>query len=323
MGITKILIIKLGYSETLDTEIGRVPSLGDVLRTTPLLSALRERFPEARVTWLVSEEAAPLLHGNPLLDRILVWDSFVGFQLMREKFDVLVNLEKIPGICALADMIDAWTKYGFRFDTSAGTYQAYERGQGFLSYIQGKQNGQAAQRSWQQLLLEMLGLEWKGQEYVLGYRPRGEVAADVGLNWQVGSKWPNKAMDRSRWEELARRLEDAGLTVSWQRGLKDLWEYMDWIHSCRLVVSSDSLGVHIALAMGKKILVLAGPTDPSEICLYGRGRVIQPPPLCPRMPCYHPGCDSGLHCMERLDLEAVARTAQELLQTPSTEASHG
>ncbi|MBM2834203.1 MAG: hypothetical protein HW406_1364, partial [Candidatus Brocadiaceae bacterium] len=28
--IVKILIIKLGFSETLDTEIGRVPSLGDV-----------------------------------------------------------------------------------------------------------------------------------------------------------------------------------------------------------------------------------------------------------------------------------------------------
>jgi len=39
---TKILIIKLGYSETLDPEIGRVPSLGDVLRTTPILHALRE-----------------------------------------------------------------------------------------------------------------------------------------------------------------------------------------------------------------------------------------------------------------------------------------
>ena len=33
----KVLIIKLGYSETLDPEIGRVPSLGDVMRTTVIL----------------------------------------------------------------------------------------------------------------------------------------------------------------------------------------------------------------------------------------------------------------------------------------------
>ena len=38
---TKILIIKLGYSETLDQDIGRVPSFGDVLRTTPILWALK------------------------------------------------------------------------------------------------------------------------------------------------------------------------------------------------------------------------------------------------------------------------------------------
>ena len=42
----KILIIKLGYSETLDQEIGRIPSLGDILRTTPILWALKEKYPE-------------------------------------------------------------------------------------------------------------------------------------------------------------------------------------------------------------------------------------------------------------------------------------
>lgn len=97
---TKILVIKLGYSETLDPEIGKVPSLGDVLRTTPILSALKERYQDSQITWLVSEHAEPLLYRNPHIDRLLVWDNFVPFQLMKEKFDVLINLEKIPGVCA-------------------------------------------------------------------------------------------------------------------------------------------------------------------------------------------------------------------------------
>ena len=39
----KILIIKLGFSETLDEEISRFSSLGDVLRTTPILPTLKEQ----------------------------------------------------------------------------------------------------------------------------------------------------------------------------------------------------------------------------------------------------------------------------------------
>jgi len=43
------------------------------------------------------------------------------------------------------------------------------------------------------MLLEVVGAEWEGQEYVLGYKPKTVETCDVGLNWAVGSKWPNKA----------------------------------------------------------------------------------------------------------------------------------
>ncbi|MDD5436991.1 MAG: glycosyltransferase family 9 protein, partial [Candidatus Omnitrophica bacterium] len=76
---TKILIMKLGYSETLDSEIARIPSLGDVLRTTPILWALKEKYKDSHISWLVDRQAEPLLRGNPLIDRILVWDEFVPF----------------------------------------------------------------------------------------------------------------------------------------------------------------------------------------------------------------------------------------------------
>jgi len=152
----KILIIKLGYSETLDPEIGKVPSLGDVLRTTPILWAVKEKYPDSHITWLVTENAEALLKENHLIDRILVWDEFVPFQLMREKFDIVVNLEKIAGVCALADMIDAWTKYGFRFETLTGEYHGYEQGLNFISYIENKRST-ALKGYWQQVLIEMMG----------------------------------------------------------------------------------------------------------------------------------------------------------------------
>ena len=68
--MAKILIVKLGYSETLDAEISRKSSLGDVLRTTVLLHA----FKNDDVSWLVDEHAFPLLEGNPYIRQILVFD---------------------------------------------------------------------------------------------------------------------------------------------------------------------------------------------------------------------------------------------------------
>ncbi len=316
---TKILVIKLGYSETLDPEIGRVPSLGDVLRTTPVLWAFKEKYPDSHITWLVSQEAEPLLSGNKFIDRLLTWDEFIPFQLMREKFDVLVNLEKIPGVCAISDMIDAWVKYGFRFESIAGTYHAYEKGLSFIDYISAKQNGKKPKDCWQQALIEMLGVEWKGQGYILGYQPKSVETYDIGFNFNVGTKWQTKAMPVEKWKELERGLLEAGYTISWQQGLKNLNDYMDWIHSCRLLVSQDSLGLHIGLAFKKKVIGLFGPTDSQEIYLHGFGQSIYPDQKCHLLPCYNPKCVTGLNCMEHMVIEEVIEAVRNNIAPRKTE----
>ena len=49
--------------------------LGDVVLTTPLVTALRRRFPEAELAMLVTPAAAPLLAGRTALDRVEVDDK--------------------------------------------------------------------------------------------------------------------------------------------------------------------------------------------------------------------------------------------------------
>jgi heptosyltransferase-1 len=49
-------------------------SLGDVVTALPALSALRRSFPQARVSWLIRPEFAPLLEGHPHLDEIILFD---------------------------------------------------------------------------------------------------------------------------------------------------------------------------------------------------------------------------------------------------------
>jgi heptosyltransferase-2 len=49
--------------------------LGDVILTTPLLAALRGRFPTAEIAMLVTPAAAPLVAAHPALDRVLIDDK--------------------------------------------------------------------------------------------------------------------------------------------------------------------------------------------------------------------------------------------------------
>ncbi len=53
--------------------IVRLSALGDVLHALPVLSALRARFPKARIDWAVEDRAADLLAGRGDLDGTLIF----------------------------------------------------------------------------------------------------------------------------------------------------------------------------------------------------------------------------------------------------------
>src|SRR5690348_10014575 len=76
--------------------------LGDVVLTTPLLTALRCRVPARRLAVLVRPDAVPLLDGHPDVDDVLVDDKrgrdrgVAGLlrtarRLRAERFDVVVS----------------------------------------------------------------------------------------------------------------------------------------------------------------------------------------------------------------------------------------
>ena len=52
--------------------IVKTSAIGDVTHTLPALNGLHQRYPAARITWLVEEAAAGLLVGHPAIDRLLV-----------------------------------------------------------------------------------------------------------------------------------------------------------------------------------------------------------------------------------------------------------
>jgi len=305
----KVLIIKLGYSETLDKEISRATSLGDVLRTTFILNY----FKHDDISWLVDEKAAPLLENNPYINRILLHNLETVLQLQHERFDTVINLEKVPGICALADSINAWRRFGFRFDEYRGTAQSYDGAENVLALSLSDDEKRESKKYWQEALAEMIGEDWKGEGYVLGYKPKTKTAHDIGFNWQAGQKWKNKAWPKENWEKLESLLGNR-YSISWQQGLNDLYEYMDWINTCRLIITNDSLGMHLAVALKKKVIALFGPSSSKEVCLYDRGKILLPKTGYNCIPCLQRECFQKEHCMRFIKPKDVAKEAERILK---------
>ena len=85
----------------------RLRLIGDVASTTPLLRALRRRYPDARLSYLVEPLAADIVRDNPALSHVYVaaapgapgrwWaDLRLARQLRRARFDVAIDLHGGP-----------------------------------------------------------------------------------------------------------------------------------------------------------------------------------------------------------------------------------
>ena len=307
----RVLIIKPGYSETLDPDDSGVVSLGDILRTTVILHL----FPsdQYHVTWLTDKKGVPLLKGNAYIHRLLSVNPFTPHLLLSEWFDIVVNFEKEPGICAVSDRIPAWRRYGFRLDPQSHAAVAYDHSDEALSFTTDSKAKRKKAKSWSEILYEMLGHKYAGQPYVLGYPAQPQVLYDVGLNHLIGKKFPLKRWPQAQWQGLYDMLS-SHYSVCWQQGDNDIQDYIKWIASCRILVTNDSLGLHIALALGKTVIALFGPTISTEV--EGANLIRITPPLAwDCIPCMKEFCPEALPCMSHITVETVYNTiAAQLAQ---------
>ncbi|MFA5356962.1 MAG: glycosyltransferase family 9 protein [Candidatus Omnitrophota bacterium] len=296
----KVLIVKLGYSETLDSALSLTTSLGDVLRSTVILHF----FKGYHVSWLADRQAFPLLEGNKHINRILAYDPDILSELKKDRFDTVVNLEKIPEICEFSGSLVFNEYFGFYLNGSGNLHKYALGSKRLLELAQDIKKKRENKNCWQEILAEALDKKWNYEEYLLGYRPNSKVKYDIGFNWSTGYKWSNKAWPRYCWEGLESLLKDR-YAISWQEGLGDIREYMDWIDSCRMIITADTLGLHLALALKKKVIALFGPTSHREIYFYNRGSFLLPEAPYKCTPCLRPYCEKKRQCMEYIFPERV------------------
>jgi len=104
-------------------------SLGDIVLALPALTALRKNFPDARISWLVRPEFAPLLKNHPHLTEIISFDrKFLGKawfdprafgallslirRLRRSKLDVVFDFQGLFRTASLAWLSGCKKRFG-------------------------------------------------------------------------------------------------------------------------------------------------------------------------------------------------------------------
>ena len=132
-------------------------------------------------------------------------------------------------------------------------------------------------RTYQDLIFAGLGLQFKGEKYLLPAPVHTNLSGDVAISPKAGAVWPMK--NWAYYAELQRELEKKGLTVNVLPERATLLEHLGDVANHRLLVSGDSLPMHFALGLGVRCVTIFNCTSPHEIYDYGIMRKITSPLL--------------------------------------------
>ncbi len=108
----------------------RFRRLGDIVLTTPAVSLLKRRFPQASLTYLVEEPYRRLVEGHPDIDRVIVVPAkqkrgdFVRLirAIRKERFDVLLDFHGGPRASWITLLGRARLKIGHTIKTKSFFY---------------------------------------------------------------------------------------------------------------------------------------------------------------------------------------------------------
>jgi len=317
-------------------------ALGDVLRTTALLHGLRRMSPDCVITWITSRGALDLLKNNRHIDRLLGYGQDTEDLLKKEAFDTLICLDKEEGSTALAMGLSARAKIGFgRDDSGKLCHLNKESEYAYRLGISDELKFKINKKTYQEIIYGMCSLDYKRDRYILSLdkteidnaarrlRKMGLREKDfvIGINAGAGDRFANKAwpvdsyislidtiIDRTEAkifllggarekeinEGMESLFEERVYNLGWNNSLR---EFAGIIKHCDIVVTGDTLAMHIGIALDRYVLALFGPTCSQEIDLYDKGVKIVSDIDC--SPCYKKACARKDNCMSKIPPEKV------------------
>lgn len=143
--------------------------------------------------------------------------------------------------------------------------------------------------------------EWDGTSFAaLADMVRGELGLQVAV--------AGVAQDRPAVEQITQRMKQPAVNLA---GETDLLTLMALLENARVVISTDSGPMHLAVALRTPVVAIFGPTAPWRTGPYGQGhRVIRSSVSC--SPCFKRHC-SHMSCMERITPSEVIEAVRAVI----------
>jgi predicted lipopolysaccharide heptosyltransferase III len=336
--IQSILIVRTAY-------------IGDVVMTLPILKGLKERFPQARITFLTSRAAQPILANNPYVAEVIVYDPFWFYKtglaawfrfvktLRRLRFDLVIEARAdIRDLALIVFFCKA--HYKVSYGIGGGAY--------LLSHVV-PYPGLSHKVDFHLHLSSYLGCsvtDIDGGLYLsAGERHRGEeVLAEKGVIGPFIAVHPGSRLFLKRWplkrcavlcDQLIDRYQlpivflgaatEVPLVETVQTamdrssaslaGLLSLRELAAVLERAKVFICNDSAPMHIAAAMQTSIVAIFGPSKSIETRPYGVScRVVEKEMVC-RDSCDESTClSANFHaCMKEITEAEVMSAVTQLI----------
>jgi len=325
----------------------KLSSFGDVIHALPTLEALRATFPQAHITWLVEEAFAPLLSGHPALDE--VWTAprlrfnqgrsinkavSLARRLREGAFDLVIDLQGLLKSALWVALARSPRKVGYDRTREWSYLALTERAPRF------DPEAHAVRRYLN--LARHLGAPPTLPRFRFGFplsfepgrfkMTRGPLAAlHPGARWAT-KLWPavhwarladwlvrekgfkvvitGSAGDRPLAEDIISLMQAPALNLAGRTTLEDL---AGLLAHASLAVTADTGPMHLAAALGTRVVAVFGPTAPWRTGPFGEGHEIVRLDLeC--NPCFKRRCPEP-RCLTELSPEAVQAACEKILST--------
>lgn len=320
----------------------RVDGIGDLLNSTPAIALLRKNYPSAEITVLARPLNAPVLIGNPDVDRILIFDrdgKHSGLlarlqlyrELRRERFQLAVAMQTAMWTHLVAFLSGATYRLGryqkrFRSTLTHAWRGKYRKGETHevdrnLELVRLICAGEGKR----ELIFQLSAAEIAAAEAQLASLGIGKDAFLMGIHPGGSSfdkRWPEK-----QYAELADRFarhdnatilllrgpEEAKLVQNIQAAMQSdaityapetIRELGAMLSCCDLVVCNDSGPMHLAAALDVPMVAIFGPTDHvAWHPLSEKASIVRRDMPC--WPCSAHKCKIGWECTKKLPVEPV------------------
>lgn len=320
----------------------RADGIGDMLNATPAIRLLRENYPAAEITVMARPLNAPVLHGNPDVDRVLIFDrqgehsSFISklryyLNIRREDFDLVVALHTatfphfIGYISAAPYRLGRFQK-GFKSTLTHAWRGKYEKGETHeidknLDLVKLICDGDMPKK----LIFNLTSDEITNAENLLKSWIVENDTILIGIH--PGGSSFDKRWPEEHYAELADKLandynsrilllcgpDEAELTHIIKEKMqehpilyapKTIRELGAILSRCDLVVCNDSGPMHLAAALEVPTVAIFGPTDYVAWRPMNENASIVRRDM-PCWPCNAHKCKIGWECTKKLPVDMV------------------